>query len=82
MNTNRNYTSAAPSYSLIPEGGATYGVGVLYDMLNSDGVNFKTEAFTLQMNTGLTDGNPVSAYLFIKHKTTLAYNSDGVEVVN
>ena len=82
MNTNRNYTAAATSYGLIPEGGATYGVGVLYDMLNSDGVNFKTEAFTLQMNTGLTDGNPISAFLFIKHKTTLAYNSDGVEVVN
>ena len=82
VNTNRGYTSAVASYSLIPEGGANYGVGVLYDMLNSDGVNFKTEAFTLQMNSGLTDGNPISAFLFVKHKTTLAWNEEGIEVVN
>ncbi len=82
VNTNRTFTSDAVSYGIIPEGGATYGVGVLYDALNSDGVNFKTEAFTLQMQTGLTDGNPISAFLFVKHKTTLAWSKDGVEVVN
>jgi hypothetical protein len=81
-NTNRGFTSAVGSYSQVPEGGSNYGVGVLYDMLNSDGVNFKTEAFTLQMNSGLTDGNPISAFLFVKHKTTLAWNEDGIEVVN
>jgi hypothetical protein len=82
VNTNRTYTADPVSYGIIPEGGATYGVGVLYDALNSDGVNFKSEAFTLQMQTGLTDGNPISAFLFVKHKTTLGYNKDGVEVIN
>ena len=82
VNTNRTFTADPTSYGIIPEGGATYGVGVLYDMLNSDGVNFKDESFTLQMQTGLTDGNPVSAFLFVKHKTTLAYNKDGIEVIN
>lgn len=81
-NTNRTYTADPVSYGIIPEGSATYGVGVNFDQLNSDGVNFQTEAFTLQMQTGLTDGNPVSAFLFVKHKTTLAYSADGVEVVN
>lgn len=82
VNTNRTFTGAVASYSQIPEGSSNYGVGVLYDMLNSDGVNFKTEAFTLQMTSGLTDGNPISAFLFVKHKTTLAWNEDGIEVVN
>ena len=82
VNTNRNYTGLPASYSTIPEGSANYGVGVLYDMLDSDGVDFRTEAFTLQMDTGLDDANPTSAFLFIKAKQTLSFNSEGVEVIS
>ena len=81
-NTNRLFTGLPASYSTIPEGSATYGVGVLYDMLDSDGVDFRTEAFTLQMDTDLDDANPTSSFLFVKAKQTLSYNKDGIEVIS
>lgn len=85
VNSNRNYTvndSVTTSYRYIPEGGAAWGVGVLYDMLDSEGVDFTNAQFSIQMTNGLDDGNPVSAYLFIKHKTTIAYSEGGVQVIS
>tara|TARA_R110000737_G_scaffold34368_1_gene52865 strand:- start:1576 stop:2871 length:1296 start_codon:yes stop_codon:yes gene_type:complete len=85
VNSNRAYdvsdNTTTFGYRIVPDGGASYGVGVLYDMLDSEGVDFKDAQFSIQMTTQLTDGNPVSAYLFIKSKVTVAFSSDGVEVI-
>lgn len=84
-NTNRRYKvnqNATEGYRLMPESGAAYGVGVLYDMLDSEGVDFKNSQFSIQMSNQLTDGNPNSAYLFIKSKVVVAWSSTmGIEVI-
>ena len=86
VNTNRFWTmkngADVDDYDMIPDGGPVYGVGVLYDMLDSDGVNFKSDAFTLQMTTTLDDANPNTAFLFVKAKNSLAYSPNGIEVVS
>jgi len=86
VNTSRYFRmgngASADDYDKTPEGGAVYGVGVLYDMLDSDGVNFKNDAFTIQMNTTLDDANPNTAFLFVKAKNSLAYSPSGIEVVS
>ena len=85
VNSNRNYTvnnTPLTSTTLVPEGGGAWGVGVLYDMLDSEGIDFSNAQFSIQMTNGLSDGNPVSAYLFLKHKTTIAYNQNGVQVIS
>ncbi len=85
LTTNRSFTvnaDAATGYRLMPQAGAIYGVGVLYDMLDADGVDFSRAQFSVQMTNGLADGNPVSAYLFVKSKVVVAYDSAaGVQVV-
>ena len=85
-NTNRNYkvnAATADGYRLIPDTGATYGVGVLYDMLDSEGVDFSQAQFSIQMTNELDDGNPVSAYLFIKSKVVVAWSAtSGVQVIS
>ena len=84
LNSNRSYTAtknAVTGYRLIPDTGAAYGVGVLYDMLDSEGVDFSQAQFSIQMTNGLDDGNPVSAYLFIKSKVVVAWSGQGVQVV-
>ena len=85
-NSNRNYLvnqSATAGYRFIPDSGASYGVGQLYDMLDSEGVDFSNSQFSIQMTNGLVDGNPISAYLFIKSKVVVAWSSTmGVQVVN
>ena len=83
--TNRNYSgnqNALTGYRYVPDAGAVYGVGVLYDMLDSEGVDFSSSQFSIQMKNGLVDGNPISAYLFIKSKVVVAWSGDdGVQVV-
>jgi len=85
LTTNRSFTvdaDAATGYRLMPQAGAIYGVGVLYDMLDADGVDFSRAQFSVQMTNGLEDGNPVSAYLFVKSKVVVAYDSSaGIQVV-
>ena len=85
LTCNRNFTgndSVDTGYRLMPETGAVYGVGVLYDMLDSEGVDFSNAQFSIQMKNGLVDGNPVSAYLFIKSKVAVAWSADkGVQVI-
>ena len=84
LNSNRNFTAtqnAVTGYRFIPDTGAAYGVGVLYDMLDSEGVDFSQAQFSIQMTNGLDDGNPVSAYLFIKSKVVVAWSGMGVQVV-
>ena len=85
LTTNRSFTvntNAATGYRLMPQAGAIYGVGVLYDMLDADGVDFSRAQFSVQMTNGLEDGNPVSAYLFVKSKVVVAYDSAaGIQVV-
>jgi len=85
LTTNRNFTgnqNATTGYRFMPDTGAVYGVGVLYDMLDSEGVDFSNSQFSIQMKNGLTDGNPISAYLFIKSKVVVAWSSEkGVQVI-
>jgi len=85
LNTNRNFTgnqNTVTGYRFIPDTGAVYGVGVLYDMLDSEGVDFSNSQFSIQMTTGLDDGNPISAYLFIKSKVVVAWDAQmGVQVI-
>ncbi len=85
VNTNRNFTgnqNATTGYRFIPDSGACYGVGVLYDMLDSQGVDFSNAQFSIQMTNELDDQNPISAYLFIKSKVVVAWSDSGVEVIN
>lgn len=84
-NTNRNFVvsaNATNGYRFIPDTGAIYGVGVLYDMLDSEGVDFSQAQFSIQMTNELDDGNAVSAYLFIKSKVAVAWSStSGVQII-
>jgi hypothetical protein len=86
LNTNRNYrvnNNTDLGYRVMPDTGAVYGVGVLYDQLDSEGVDFSQAQFSIQMTNGLSDGNPISAYLFIKSKVVVAWDASmGVQVLS
>lgn len=86
LNTNRNFrvnNNTDLGYRVMPDTGAIYGVGVLYDQLDSEGVDFSNSQFSIQMTNGLSDGNPISAYLFIKSKVSVAWDANmGVQVLS
>jgi len=64
------------------EAGQMFGIGVQFDNISGEGVDFKSENFGLQMDTGLTEDNPHSAFLYVRSKQTLVMNANGLQVLN
>jgi hypothetical protein len=64
-----------------PDGGQGFGCGIAYDVISDQGVNFSRQAWGMQMSVGLTTDNPHGVYLFAHSKNTIAYNSNGLQVM-
>jgi hypothetical protein len=62
--------------------GSIMGVGVAFDMISGQGLNFQNVNFGLQMDTGINTDNPNAVYLFAKNKSTLVFTPNGVQVIN
>ncbi len=62
--------------------GSIYGVGVAFDMISGNGLNFTNVNFGISMDTGLTTDNPNAVYLFAKNKSTLVFTPNGVQVIH
>lgn len=80
LNSNKDWTSTDNS---VLAGGLNYIVGVAYDTVGSDtaGGNFMDDAWGVQMDIGLTDNNPVSAFIFVHSKQTLLFKDGSVQVI-
>ena len=63
------------------DGGSGFGVGVAYDVISDQGVDFSSQSWGLQMTCGLISNNPTAAYLFAHSKQVIAYNSTGLSVI-
>jgi hypothetical protein len=80
VNVNKDWSSTDNS---ILGGGLNYIVGVAYDTVGSDtaGGNFMNDAWGVQMDIGLTDDNPVSAFIYVHAKQTLMFKGGEVQVI-
>jgi hypothetical protein len=63
-------------------GGSGFGVGIAFDNISNQGINFMNTNFGLNMDMDLTTDNPQSVYLFVHHKSTLVFNPTGIQVIN
>ena len=61
--------------------GQMFGVGVSFDDISGEGIDFRNENFGAQLETGLTEDVPHSAFLFVRSKQTLVFNSNGLQVI-
>ena len=64
-----------------PDGGQVFGVGVSYDNISGDGVDFSKENWGLQMDVGLTTNRAHAAYVFVHSKQTLVFSEQGLQVI-
>jgi len=64
------------------EGGPIFGVGISYDGISGDGVDFSTQNWGLQMTTGLDTNKPTAVYVFVHSKNTLVFSPTGIQVLN
>ncbi len=79
VNTNKRYTTNDNS---VLEGGSLYGVGVAYDILGSTaGGDFSEDSWGVQMDLGLTDDNPTSAFIFVHSKNTILFKDGQIQVI-
>ena len=68
------------------DAGLMFGVGVQFDNISGDGLDFRTDNFGVNMETGLvgnaTDGVVShSAFIFVRSKQTLVMNANGLQVI-
>ena len=64
------------------DAGLMFGVGVQFDNISGDGLDFRTDNFGVNMETGLTSGLSHSAFIFVRSKQTLVMNANGLQVIN
>lgn len=85
LNANRDYNmvtaTASSSYSNIPEGGALTGLGVSYG-LGGQGEDFGSEQFGVSIESELNRDNPIGVYIFVKAKSKVVYNRNGIQVLS
>ena len=63
------------------DAGLMFGVGVQFDNISGDGLDFRTDNFGINMETGLTKGVSHSAFIFVRSKHTLIMNANGLQVI-
>tara|TARA_R110000822_G_scaffold52371_1_gene135701 strand:+ start:58 stop:1431 length:1374 start_codon:yes stop_codon:yes gene_type:complete len=64
------------------DAGLMFGVGAQFDNISGDGIDFRTENFGVNMETGLTSGKSHAAFIFVRHKCTLVMSANGVQIIN
>ncbi len=84
LTSSRDYTlatsNAQTSYTRIPDGGALTGLGVKYG-IGGAGEDFSMEQFGVSIESDLKQDNPQGVYIFIKARSQLVYNSNGVQLI-
>ena len=79
---NTEYTDGRPSVVNIKvDGGSVAGLGVAYDVISGQGVDFSSVNWGMNMECDLTSDNPQAFYLFVHSKQTLAFSGDGISVI-
>ena len=64
-----------------PDGGSMFAVGVSFDNISNQGIDFSAASLGMQMEIGLDSDNPQTIFLFVHHKNTLVFNKNGLQVI-
>lgn len=63
------------------DGGCAFGVGVAYDNISDQGVDFRNVNFGINMSLDLTSDSPQAFFLFVHSKNTLVFGQQGLQVM-
>ena len=79
---NTKYTAGTPTVvNFKVDGGSSAGLGIAYDVISGQGVDFSSVNWGMNMECDLTSDSPQALYLFVHSKNTLAFSGDGISVV-
>ena len=61
--------------------GSVTGIGMAYDQVSGQGVDFSSQNFGVQVDCNLITDSPVGVFLFIHSKQTLVFNGSGLQII-
>jgi hypothetical protein len=65
----------------IIDGGAAWGIGVAYDSISDQGLDFSNSPFGVQLQLKLTTDNPQSIFLFVHSRQTVVSSGGSIQVM-
>lgn len=68
-------------YKMIPDGGMAAGIGVAYDTVSGQGVDFSQVPWGCQIVSKLTTDNPNSLFLFVHSRNTLVSSNGSIQIM-
>ena len=75
-------SSIVTSDQKVIDGGINYGIGVAFDTISNQGVDFSSTNFGINMDMDLVTDNPQAVYMFVHHKNTVVFNQSGIQVIS
>ena len=73
-----NYNNAKQ----VIEGGDAWGIGINYDTISGEGVDFSTTNWGLNLNLDLHTVNPQAIFVFVHSKNTLLTTPSGIQIIH
>jgi hypothetical protein len=64
------------------DGGCAFGIGVSFDNISDQGVDFKNVNFGINMSLDLTTDSPQAFFVFVHAKNTLVFGRQGLQVLS
>ena len=81
---NMRYLELGPAFTngkTIDKGGASFGLGVAYDSISDQGIDFSSQPFGVQLQLGLVSNHPNAIFLFVHSKQTVLSSPSGIQVM-
>tara|TARA_R110002073_G_scaffold98713_2_gene226201 strand:+ start:745 stop:2067 length:1323 start_codon:yes stop_codon:yes gene_type:complete len=72
-----NYADA----KTIIKGGSSWGIGVAYDSISNQGIDFGMVPFGVQLDVELTSDNPNAVFLFVHARQTIVSSENSIQVM-
>ena len=64
------------------DGGSGFGLGVAFDSISDQGVDFRNVNFGINMRLDLDTDSPQAFFVFVHNKQTLVFGQQGLQVLN
>lgn len=79
---NSRYSDATRFDKDFANGGCAFGVGVAFDNISDQGVDFRNVNFGINMSLDLTTDSPQAFFVFVHSKNTLVFGPQGMQVMS
>lgn len=78
---NSRYSDSSRFDKDFANGGCAFGVGVAFDSISDQGVDFRNVNFGINMSLDLVSDSPQAFFVFVHSKNTLVFGPQGMQVM-